>query len=65
MIDHVNLKSSSFIVESMGYPPTEHGFRTLRAVLRRTPTDVYVIHQSEEDWPLPPPVEQAALVGRR
>jgi general secretion pathway protein K len=64
MIDHVNLKSSSFIVEAMGYPPTERGFRTLRAVLRRTPDDVYVIHQSEEEWPLPP-VEQAALVGRR
>jgi general secretion pathway protein K len=65
MIDHVNLKSSSFIVEAMGYPPTERGFRTLRAVLRRTPTDVHVIHQSEEDWPLPPPAEQAALVGGR
>jgi type II secretory pathway component PulK len=65
MIDHVNLKSSSFIAEAMGYPPTERGFRTLRAVLRRTPDDVYVIHQSEEDWPLPPPAEQAALAGGR
>jgi type II secretory pathway component PulK len=65
MIDHVNLKSSSFIVEVMGYPPTERGFRTLRAVLRRTPDDVYVIHQSEEDWLLPPPAEQTALVGRK
>jgi type II secretory pathway component PulK len=65
IIDHVNLKSSSFIVESMGYPPTKRGFRTLRALVRRGANDVEVIQQSEEDWPLPPPVEQAALSAGR
>jgi hypothetical protein len=64
MIDHVNVKSSSFIIEATGYPLTERGFRTLRALVRRTNDSVVLVDESEEDWPLPSPVEQAAAGGR-
>jgi len=65
MIDHVNVKSSSFIISATGYPPTERGYRSLRALVRRTGNDVVLIQQSEEEWPAPPVVQVAAAVGRR
>jgi type II secretory pathway component PulK len=65
MIDYVNVKSSSFIVTATGYPPTERGFRSLRALVRRIEDDVVLIQQSEEEWPVPPPAEVAAAAGRR
>lgn len=65
IIDHVNVKSSSFIIESMGYPATERTFRTLRALVRRDGGQVIVVQQSEEDSPLPPREEwmQASAAG--
>lgn len=59
MIDHVTTKSSCFIIDSMGYPETGRGFRTLRALVRRTRNQVHLLRQTEEDSPLPPPLEEA------
>jgi type II secretory pathway component PulK len=56
MIDRITTKSSTFIVEAMGYTEAGHGFRTLRALMRRTKDQVRVLQQVEEDAPLPPPV---------
>jgi type II secretory pathway component PulK len=55
MIDRVTVKSSSFIVESMGWGLSERGFRTLRALVRRSEESVAVVRQVEQDWPLLPP----------
>ena len=59
MIDHVETKSSSFVIESMGQTSTGRTHRTLSALVRRTPDAVYVIRQVERDQPLPPLDEQA------
>jgi len=56
MIDHVTTKSSCFIIESMGYPQAGRGYRTLRALVRRTRQQVECLRQTEEDAPLPPPI---------
>ncbi len=55
MIDHLTTRSSTFIIESMGWTESGRAFRTVRALVRRSPDDVVVLHQSEQDWPLPPP----------
>ena len=66
MIDHVTTKSSTFIIESMGWTPSGRGFRALRALVRRLPDTVFVVQQAEEDWPLPPPgSEQPPVVMAR
>jgi type II secretory pathway component PulK len=57
MMDWMTTKSSSFIIESMGWVDPERGFRTIRAVVRRSPEYVSVRHQVEQDWPLPVPDE--------
>jgi type II secretory pathway component PulK len=57
IIDHVNVKSSSFIIEAMGYRAEGRAFRTLRALVRRLPDQVVVVQQVEEDGPLPQPDE--------
>ncbi len=54
MIDHVTTKSSSFIVESMGWTETGRAYRAVRALVRREPEAVTLVCQAEEDWPLPP-----------
>jgi type II secretory pathway component PulK len=60
MIDHVTTKSSCFLIDAMGYPTeTGRGFRTIRALVRRTKDQVYVLRQTEEDAPLPPPLAEA------
>jgi len=59
MIDFVTTKSSCFVVDSMGYTGTGRGFRRLRALVYRHQVsrvfEVAVLHQAEEDSPLPPP----------
>lgn len=59
MIDHVTTKSSCFIIEAMGYTPVGRGYCTLRALVRRTPRQVLILRQTEEDAPLPPPIQEA------
>jgi len=54
MIDRVTIKSSSFIVESMGWTEADRSFRTVRALVRRLPDMVVIVRQFEQDWPLPP-----------
>jgi len=65
IIDYVNVKSSTFIIESMGYPGEGRGFRTLRALARRRRDQVEVVQQAEEDWPLPPVLAQGQQVSAR
>jgi len=68
MIDHVRAKSSSFVIESMGWTSAGRTHRTLSALVRRTPNAVYVIRQVERDRPLPPLDEdetQSMLIARR
>jgi len=65
MIDHLTTKSSSFIIEAMGWTGEGRGFRTLRALVRRLPDNVVVVQQSEEDWPLPPYEQEQVVVARR
>jgi type II secretory pathway component PulK len=59
MIDHVTTKSSCFLIDAMGYPEAGRGYRTLRALVRRTNSQVFVLRQTEEDAPLPPPLAEA------
>jgi hypothetical protein len=54
MIDHVTTRSSSFLIESMGWTAVGHTHRTLTMLVRRRPETVQVIRQAEQDWPLPP-----------
>ncbi len=61
MIDHITTRSSSFLVESMGWTDTGRTHRTLTALLRRRGENVLVIRQAEQDWPLPPLDEEARL----
>jgi type II secretory pathway component PulK len=63
MIDRVNCKSSSYLIEAMGYQATGRTFRTLRALVRRSPEEVLVLQQAEQDWPLPSgePLQTAAV----
>ncbi len=49
MIDHVTTKSSCFIIESMGYTQAGRGYRTLRALVRRTRQEVRCLRQTEEE----------------
>ncbi len=65
MIDHITTKSSSFIIESMGWTETGHSFRTVRALVRRRPDMVAIVRQAEEDWPLPPLAEERLVAARR
>ena len=68
MIDHVETKSSSFVIESMGRTSTGRTHRTLSALVRRTPDAVYVIRQVERDQPLPPldeEAQQSVAIARR
>jgi len=65
MIDHVTTKSSSFLIESMGWAATGRSHRTLTALVRRQPDSVTVVRQAEQDWPMPPPAEAIALAARR
>lgn len=54
MIDRVDAKSSSYIIEAMGYTEEGRTFRTLWALVRRSAHGVEVVQQTEVDWPLPP-----------
>jgi general secretion pathway protein K len=65
MIDHITTKSSSFVIESMGWTETGHSFRTVRALVRRRPNMVAIVRQVEEDWPLPPLAEERLVAVRR
>jgi hypothetical protein len=61
LLDHVTTKSSCFFIDAMGYTPAGHGYRTLRALVRRQPSkdgnpSIPLLYQMEVDWPLPPPV---------
>ena len=62
MVDHLTTKSSSFIIEAMGWTERGRGFRTLRALVRRLPDSVVVVQQVEEDRPLPA-LEQGEVVA--
>jgi type II secretory pathway component PulK len=62
MIDRVTTRSSSFIIETMAWGPSERGFRTLRTLVRRSEEGVAVIRQVEQDWPLPPPEDPSLLM---
>jgi hypothetical protein len=64
MIDHVTTKSSCFIIESMGYPQAGRGYRTLRALVRRTKQEVVCLRQTEEDAPLPAPITRVTSGSR-
>lgn len=63
IIDHVTTRSSSFVIEAMGYPMEGRGFCTLRAVVRRVRDNVVVVQQGEEDYPLPSLAPQTQLAG--
>ena len=65
MIDRVTTKSSSFLVEAMGWTDTGRSYRTVSALMRRGQDNVFVIRQAEEDWPLPPPEPRQITVARR
>jgi general secretion pathway protein K len=68
MIGFLTTKSSCFVIDAMGYTETGHGFRRLQAFVYRdtrlfwgtyTPAQVHILHQTEEDSPLPPPLVSA------
>jgi type II secretory pathway component PulK len=65
MIDHVTTKSSSFLVEAMGWTDTGRSYRTVSALMRRGQDNVFVIRQAEEDWPLPPTEPRQIRVAGR
>jgi type II secretory pathway component PulK len=65
MIDHVTTKSSTFIVDSMGWTNAGHTHRTLSALVQRKPDMVFIVCQSERDFPLPALPEEPVLVARR
>jgi len=65
MIDHVTTKSSSFLIESMGWTEVGHAHRTLSALVQRQPDVVLTVRQGESDFPLPAPTEEPVLVARR
>jgi len=65
MIDHVTTKSSSFIIESMGWSDAGHTFRTVRALVRRQRNAVVMVRQAEEDWPLPTLEGEPIVTARR
>jgi general secretion pathway protein K len=65
MIDRITTKSSSFLVEAMGWTNTGRSYRTVSALMRRGQDNVLVIRQAEEDWPLPPPEPPQMTVARR
>ena len=65
MIDRVTTKSSSFLVEAMGWTDTGRSYRTVSALMRRGRDNVFVIRQAEEDWPLPPREPQEIRIARR
>ncbi len=61
MADYVTTKSSCFVIDSMGYTGTGRGFRRLCALVQRTSTQVNILHQWEENVPLPPPQQEIAM----
>jgi type II secretory pathway component PulK len=65
MIDRLTTKSSSFLVEAMGFTNAERNYRTVTALMRRGQDNVFVIRRAEEDWPLPPPEPRPITVARR
>lgn len=65
MIDLVTTKSSSYIIQSMGYPENGRAFRTVQALVGRQPESVAVMWQAEEDWPLPPTEQDTITIARR
>ncbi len=60
MIGSLNTKSSCFIIDAMGYTETNRRFRRLIALAYRTKYQVAILHQVEEDIPLPPPATGVA-----
>jgi general secretion pathway protein K len=64
LIDRVTTRSSTFLIESTGSTDTGRSFRTLTALMRRFPDNVFVIRQAEEDWPLPQQERQLAIARR-
>ncbi len=65
MIDHVTTKSSAFLIESMGWPVGGRTQRTLTALVRRTENAVNIIRQAEQDWPMPPSIEEEKMMAAR
>lgn len=65
MTDHITTKSSSFIIESMGWTEAGHAFRTVQALVRRWPNRVAVVRQAEQDWPLPAMEREPIVTARR
>ena len=63
MIDFVTTKSSCFVIDSMGYTATGRGFRRLCALVQRTQDHVNILHQWEENVPLPPPQQETVVAG--